>query len=800
MLQLDYMNTERKAKAFLKRLAPNTSHFTFQTFDDSVDKDRKLSRIFNGTLDKHLRTLTQLNKKGAGVYIVANSTDLKGRKLDNIVGVRALWCEQDHGEVPDFPIAPHMRISSSKGKYHHYFLVSDGENSRTVEEFAAVQQRLVDDWQSDPNAKDVSRVLRLPGFYHMKVPTDPQKVEVVQDSGAKACKWGQLKTYFPPVEPLDPLDELETILDREGELLKPALILSALAFVDPDTEYQKWLNVGMALHKESNSSEEGFNIWDNWSAKGIDYKVGETTEKWKSFGNRSKGVDVREATIFNYAYENGWNGHYYESPDVIKAASLEWYRQLKKLSDRFALVSVEGQVRVVFREYDYSIAQWKTQFQDRTNFDLYHCSEYIPSVVVDKEGAPTIKKVLLTKAWWVYRGKHQYRSVIFKPRVKVNEGKGISEVLPKTRDYNMYLGLNVIPDVIGLSPCKLLKEHIRVVWCNKNPQLYEYILDWFARLFQYPGKLAETALVLKSDEGAGKNIIIDPLLHAFGSNSFTATDQNAILGEFNAPVARSVLVLANEATWGGDKKAEGRLKSLITDPIQPFNQKFLPVIPVPNCCHLIIASNNDWVVPVGVGNRRLVIMQASDERKGDFKYFEQLGNEIQEGGTAAFIGELLERDITKFNPKYLPSGFKNEFEIEQKLHSADSITKWWMECLHQGTFDVYGVDGFLGSIEEKEWQHTAVNIPNPLLYETFKRWHLSSHMFGEVPTQRKFALDLKKFGGMSIGGSAGNAKLGGGTRGIRLWRLDKAQDAMASHFSTSREHLFDEEEENFLNL
>ena len=370
--QLDFLNTERKAKTFLKRLAPEDTQFTFQTFDDGVKNDKKLVHVLHGTLDKHLQKLIQLNKKGAGVYVTVNTTDLKGRKKENMIGVRTLWCEQDHGEVPDFPIAPHMRIKSSRGKYHHYFLVSGGVSSRIVDEFAAVQQRLVDDWQSDPNAKDISRVLRLPGFYHMKVPADPQLVAIVQDSGAKALKWEKLKSFFPPVDTieLDPLDKLDAPAAKDGILLKPALILSAFEYIDADSEYHKWLTVGMALHKIAGGSEEGFTIWDDWSMKGISYKAGECETKWDSFGKREKGIEVGEGTIFNYAYENGWNGQYKEIPAVLNMVQAEWYRQLRRMSDHYGMVSVEGQTRVVYRQKDESINQWTNHLWSPCGVDL----------------------------------------------------------------------------------------------------------------------------------------------------------------------------------------------------------------------------------------------------------------------------------------------------------------------------------------------------------------------------------------------------------------------------------------------
>jgi UDP-glucose 4-epimerase len=73
------------AKAFLKALDPS-GIFTFQTFDDDKNrKDGSLARVLHGTLDQHLAALTQLQQRGAGVFVMVNEGDGKGRSAKNVV-------------------------------------------------------------------------------------------------------------------------------------------------------------------------------------------------------------------------------------------------------------------------------------------------------------------------------------------------------------------------------------------------------------------------------------------------------------------------------------------------------------------------------------------------------------------------------------------------------------------------------------------------------------------------------------------------------------------------------------------
>ncbi len=56
---------------------------------------------------------------------------------------------------------------------------------------------------------------------------------------------------------------------------------------DADCDYDTWMNVGMALHHETDG--EGFDLWNDWSSKGSDYPGAEQCQyKWESFGRSGK--------------------------------------------------------------------------------------------------------------------------------------------------------------------------------------------------------------------------------------------------------------------------------------------------------------------------------------------------------------------------------------------------------------------------------------------------------------------------------------------------------------------------------
>jgi hypothetical protein len=102
------------------------------------------------------------------------------------------------------------------------------------------------------------------------------------------------------------------------------------------------------------------------------------------------------------------------------------------------------------------------------------------------------------------------------------------------------------------------------VTCAGDPAHYEYLLDWSARLFQYPAEPAEVPIVMRGAEGVGKGIFARFMIRAFGQHGIKISSAAHLVGNFNVHPRDCVVLFADEAFYAGDKQHEGRLKSLIT--------------------------------------------------------------------------------------------------------------------------------------------------------------------------------------------------------------------------------------------
>ena len=159
-----------EAQAFLDDLEPD-GQFTFQSFDDRDDdtkpKRRWLIEVLHGTLAVLWDRLVDLNRRGAGIFVTINRTDLTGRKKENIVAVRAVFVDLDGSPLQpilECALKPNMVIESSPGRYHAYWLCRDFP----LNEFERTQGALVKRFSGDSNCMDISRVMRMPGFFHRK--------------------------------------------------------------------------------------------------------------------------------------------------------------------------------------------------------------------------------------------------------------------------------------------------------------------------------------------------------------------------------------------------------------------------------------------------------------------------------------------------------------------------------------------------------------------------------------------------------------------------------------------------------
>jgi AAA domain/Primase C terminal 2 (PriCT-2)/RepB DNA-primase from phage plasmid len=291
-----------EAVRFLQLIDPSEkSAFAFQTFKERGDHNPRVQPrvICCPHLDPNEEVLAELaceHDKGAGIYVAPGESDGQGRKSENITRVRAIWQEDDSGYDGAFPLTPSIVVQTSPGHFHRYWLLSDewptDEQGRA--DFTAVMERMVETYGSDPNAKDISRVLRLPGFTHRKT-TTPVMVRIVEATGKRYSR-ADLVAAFPPVErePREPPHAREWSARNDDD----QRIREALNAINAD-DRDLWLQCGMAIKDYYGASGRG--LWDQWSQRSKKYNQRDQDRTWRSL--RRHGIGI--GTLFHHA-KVGW--------------------------------------------------------------------------------------------------------------------------------------------------------------------------------------------------------------------------------------------------------------------------------------------------------------------------------------------------------------------------------------------------------------------------------------------------------------------------------------------------------------
>lgn len=180
---------------FLGALAPR-GLITYQTFDDGPQQAQRLACIRHGAIADRFDELAKRNDRGAGVFVMVNQGDGKGRSAKNVVSVRAVFVDLDSAPLLPVlrgPLAPSITVESSPGKFHAYWLVDDFP----LGEFRSAQAALAARFHGDPTVKDLGRVMRLPGFEHRKRSASPFLTRILSLEGFRYSATEIVEAFGP---------------------------------------------------------------------------------------------------------------------------------------------------------------------------------------------------------------------------------------------------------------------------------------------------------------------------------------------------------------------------------------------------------------------------------------------------------------------------------------------------------------------------------------------------------------------------------------------------------------------------
>lgn len=436
----------------------------------------------------------------------------------------------------------------------------------------------------------------------------------------------------------------------------------------------RWLEVMMASHHATaGDGRQEFITWSTGDPQFADdaWIIG---RRWDSLNADSAGRRVTERTLFKALVDQGRvdllprPNTEDDFPDNLggDSASEGAAEALATVNAEYFTVLTAGKYLVGKERRDplsgHLTVEWYPDHAVRKHLDA--CSVEV--------GAGKRKPL---GGWWVNHPKRRrFDGVLFDPTP--------SAAHPHM--YNLWRGWAVEPREGDWS---MMKHLLREVLCGGDESAYLYALRWAAFMVQKPHVPAEVALVFRGAKGVGKGTFARALKTLAGAHGRQVAQPEHFTGKFNEHLSDTILLFVDEGLWAGDKKLEGALKNLITEPTLTFEGKYKPLVTGPNRLHVIIASNESWVVPASPDERRFAVFEANSKSHRNLppRFFEELNRQMEGGGYEAMLAELQAMDLEEWHPRSeVPV---TGALIDQKLQGlrSDPLAFWWYRTLEDGS-------------------------------------------------------------------------------------------------------------------
>jgi primase-like protein/DNA primase RepB-like protein len=626
--KLDY----ESAKLYLIFLNGNKpihgTKFQFTFFDDKKGGMRGGEYT---TLKEAWPTIVLKNKDGCGIFITVNETNkpAKNGKSTNkdIIGIRAVWRDIDNPPPKSPELDPTFTVNSSINKWHDYWII-DNENV-SFEEWNKVMTIMVNDYGADSAAKDISRVLRLPGTYHLK--NEPKMVTLNTAKNIPIYKWSDLKEAFTTPEDMSNYQSTQKITKQSDIGYLPLLeneIEEILNLIPCEQlEEKEWWKITVSIKRCAEYLNNGhkniiFKIWDDWCKSGNNYDRLKNLKTWKHIDG--KYLDITLGTLRWYATEFGWQPS-----------------NNRELIERY-IYCQDG----VGSYYDTQnkIILTKDVFNE-TNLRNFPGGKNIPkaNVIFQKHS----ERRIVQGYAWLPLPYGEENKIIFENygKLYINEWNGFA-ITPIKGDISIWLEL-----VEYLIPATIERNHV---------------LDWMSFTIQKPHIKINYQILHIGQEGVGKDVMYSPLSIIFGECA-EDIDHEKAASQYEDVWAKKKFVTIQEIYKPSDKKFINLIKtkaaSTSTGMVR-LNIKCQHQVLQPNLVSFVAMSNHEDCMHLSPTERRYLVIKSFFPPKPnfDYAYFANKWMREEQGASKIFYF-LLNRDLSKFDHGKLPMKTDSFYEL-----------------------------------------------------------------------------------------------------------------------------------------
>lgn len=263
--------------------------------------------------------------------------------------------------------------------------------------------------------------------------------------------------------------------------------------------------------------------------------------------------------------------------------------------------------------------------------------------------------------------------------------------------------------------------------CGNDDAVFNYVLMVLSRKVKNPSKLTNTALIFKSNQGAGK----DTFFNWFGNDIlgsdyyFNDTNTELLFGHFNPDMANKILCVINEISYKETIELVEKIKGAITTTTNIINQKGMKVYKNKNHITYIFFTNNDNPIKIDVNDRRYLAIKCNDDICNNNEYFTKLINEMKSKKyNKCFYDYLMSLDSDDYD--FTNNRPETEFNKDLKENNIPILAKFLEDLIYKK--------------DDKETETFYAST----LYDLYSDYLTANRIKMEV-SSTQFGIQLKKY-------------------------------------------------------
>lgn len=195
-------------------------------------------------------------------------------------------------------------------------------------------------------------------------------------------------------------------------------------------------------------------------------------------------------------------------------------------------------------------------------------------------------------------------------------------------------------------------DHILHVWADDDQDIYEYLLDYFASIIQFPWKKTQVLILLYGLQRIGKNTPTNFFLNKVLGKDW-GTDNIGVglfQDRFNVGLMNQIFTVCNELPQLTTTTRNGvfdTLKAAITDDERAYEIKGGRKWNGLNYVNCICTTNHDFTYNIEQGDGRILALRCSPRYHQNLEYFNNLrDNYLQQINADHLITFLYQHKIT----------------------------------------------------------------------------------------------------------------------------------------------------------